>query len=195
MTEQHVPSKAELLEALRSSEQELLQRLRTLPAEEFEQGRYEGGWNGRQILAHVASIEWTYPRLLDLARQAAAAPEAKEEPAAPAPAEPRPAEPAQSGSPPSRGMRGGVDDYNTRQVEKRAGASVEELLAEFQKNRAATISAVEGVEEELLTTPIRSAGGIPGALAAVIYALAVAHPLAHVNDIVGGAHGTPPVAR
>jgi hypothetical protein len=185
MTEQHIPSKAELLEALRSSEQELLQKLRGLPAEEFEQGRYEGGWNARQILAHVASIEWSYPRLLDLARQGAP-PEPKEQPAAPAPTEPPPAEPAPSGSAPSGGMRGGVDDYNTRQVEKRAGASVEELLAEFQKNRAATIAAVEGAEEELLTMPIRSAGGIPGALGNVIYALAVAHPTAHVNDIVGG---------
>ncbi len=180
MTEQPIPSKTELLEALRSSEQEVLQRLRALPAEEFEQGRYEGGWNGRQILAHVAAIEWTYPRLLDLARQAAAPSEPTEKPAETAPAESK-----KASSPPSREMRGGVEDYNTRQVEKRAGASVEELLAEFEKNRAATIAAVEGAEEELLTTPIRSAGGVPGALASVIQVLAVAHVRAHVNDIVG----------
>ena len=81
--------------------------------------------------------------------------------------------------------RGGIDSYNQRQVDKRAGASVEELLAELQKNRAATISAVEAADEALLAAPIRSAGGVSGALAEVIYAVAVQHIRAHVRDIVG----------
>ena len=85
-------------------------------------------------------------------------------------------------------MRGGVDDYNRRQVEKRVQASVVELLAEFQTNRAATIAAVEGADEALLAAPIRSAGGIAGALARVIHTVAVEHVLAHVNDIVGTEH-------
>ena len=101
-----------------------------------------------------------------------------------------PAEASQPGLPEpsstrSATARGGIDDYNQRQVEKRAEASVEELLAEFQKNRAATIAAVEAVDEALLTTPIRSAGGISGALASVIDAIAVQHIMAHVNDIAG----------
>ncbi|MCH7718236.1 MAG: hypothetical protein IIB21_02090, partial [Chloroflexi bacterium] len=69
VTEQQVPSKAALLEALRSSERDVLARLRSLPAAALEQGRYENGWNARQILAHVASIEWSYPRLIDIAKQ------------------------------------------------------------------------------------------------------------------------------
>jgi hypothetical protein len=174
VTEQQQPSKAELLDALRTSGQEAQAKLSGLPAEEFEQGRYENGWSGREILAHVASIEWTYPRLLDIAKQAT--------PAAP---NERPVEPSQ---PATRTMRGGVNDYNQRQVEKRAQASVAELLAEFEKNRAATIAAVEGTDEALLTAPIRSAGGIEGALARVIHTVAVEHVLAHVNDIVGTEH-------
>src|SRR3972149_4953697 len=70
MAEQSTPSKAQLIETLRSTGAETAARLRSLPPEAFEQGRYENGWNGRQILAHIASIEWTYPRLFDLARQA-----------------------------------------------------------------------------------------------------------------------------
>ena len=62
------PSKAELLAALRSSRDEVLALVRGLPPERLEEGRYENGWNGRQILAHIASIEWTYPRLIDIAR-------------------------------------------------------------------------------------------------------------------------------
>ena len=68
---------------------------------------------------------------------------------------------------------------------KRAEASVAELLAEFEQNRAATIAAVQTVDETLLSKEIRSAGGITGPLASVINAIAVLHVIGHVNDIVG----------
>ena len=86
---------------------------------------------------------------------------------------------------PTTTPRGGIDDYNARQVEKRAAASVEELLREFETNRAATIAAVEGADEALLQTPIRSAGGITGTLAAVLNAVAVEHVMSHVGDMLG----------
>ena len=70
-------------------------------------------------------------------------------------------------------------------METRAGATVDELLAEFEKNRAATIAAIEGADESLLATQIRSAGGITGALAQVVYATAVQHVLGHAGDILG----------
>src|SRR3990172_4819327 len=62
------PTKAELLEALRSSGEQALKTLRALPAASWTEGRYENGWNAREILAHLASIEWAYPKLIDLAR-------------------------------------------------------------------------------------------------------------------------------
>ena len=170
MTEQPALSKTQLLEALRSSERQLLDKLSGLPADAFERERYENGWNGREILAHVASLEWTYPRLLDIPKQGAP----------PGATESRP----KSSSPPARSVRGGIGSYNERQVEKRAGASVADLLAEFQKNRAATITAVEQADEALLATPITSAGGITGPLARVVYLIAVMHVQGHVNDIV-----------
>jgi len=166
MAEQSTPSKAQLIETLRSTGAETAARLRALPPEAFEQGRYENGWNGRQILAHIASIEWTYPRLFDLAREAST---------------PRPPSPA--GSTAGRGMQGGINDYNERQVEKRAGATAAELIEEFETNRAATIAAAESADEALFSTPIRSAGGITGPLASVITAIAVLHVAQHVNDI------------
>ena len=166
MAEQSTPSKAQLIETLRSTGAETAARLRSLPPEAFEQGRYENGWNGRQILAHIASIEWTYPRLFDLAREAST---------------PRPAAPP--GATASRGMQGGINDYNERQVEKRAGATVAELIDEFETNRAATIAAAESAGEALFSTPIRSAGGITGPLASVLTAIAVLHVIQHVNDI------------
>ena len=176
MTQQGVLAKAELLEHLRSSRQDLLDRLGALPEEQFEQGRYEGGWNARQILAHVASIEWTYPKLIDIARQGppdqASGGSGKAPEASSKPIQARPAS-------------GGIGSYNERQVEKRARASVAELLAEFKKNRDATIEAFKQADEALLQVQIRSAGGITGPLARVIFMVAVAHVAGHVNDIVG----------
>ncbi len=167
MSAGHTPSKSELLEALRASRDEVLQIVRAVPPERLEDGRYESGWNGRQILAHVASIEWTYPRLLDIARDAA---------------DTRPVTPS-TGDLPTRSMRGGNDAYNERQVAKRAHMSVVELLAEFEQNRAATIRAVEAADEALFAHHIRSAGGVVGPLASVFYQVAVAHVLGHARDI------------
>jgi uncharacterized protein (TIGR03083 family) len=158
------PSKAELLAALRSSRDEVLALVRGLPPERLEEGRYENGWNGRQILAHIASIEWTYPRLIDIARTP------------PAPADQ---------SLPTRTMKGGNDAYNDRQVAKRASLSVAELLAEFEANRTATIRAVEAAPDGLFAVPIRSAGGVVGPLATVFHQVAVAHVLGHAKDIAG----------
>ncbi len=174
-----IPSKTELLDALRTSGTEALERLRALPAEEFERGRYENGWNGHQILAHIASIEWTYARLVDVARQGTPQPAGETPPAV------RRTEPSEAAGLPTRPVQGGIDSYNERQVAKRAGASVADLLDEFERNRAATIAAVDGADEALLRTPIRSAGGITGVLAAVFHAVAVQHVIGHVSDILG----------
>ncbi len=180
-SEQSIPSKAELLDALRASERELVTKLGAMPEEQFEEGRYENGWTARQILAHIASIEWSYPRLIEVALESPAAPgkEAEAQPQA------RPPMGEVASEPPTRTAQGGIDAYNQRHVDKRAEASVPELLAEFQKNRAATIAAVQSADEALLAAPIQSAGGVTGALANVIQAVAVLHVRAHVKDIVG----------
>lgn len=164
MTEATVPSKLELLEALRSSRDHVLATVSRQSPQALEEGRYENGWNGRQILAHVASIEWTYPRLIEMAREAPSVP---------------------AGEAPTRDMRGGNDAYNERQVAKRAHLSTAALLEEFERNRAATIRAVEATEEEVFSRRIRSAGGVIGPLAAVLYQVAVNHVLGHVRDVVG----------
>ena len=161
------PTKRELLAALTTSRDEVLAIVRALPPERLEEGRYENGWNARQILAHIASIEWTYPRLIDIART----------PPAPTAA-----------PPPTREMKGGNDNYNDRQVAKREHMTVAELLAEFETNRAATIRAIEGTEEELFSRRIRSAGGVVGPLATVFHLIAVVHVLAHARDIAGTPH-------
>ena len=97
----------------------------------------------------------------------------------PAASEAKPAEPA------TRPMRGGIDDYNARQVEKRAHMSVDELIGEFETNRATTIAAFQQADESLLNQPIRSAGGVTGPLADVVSMIAIAHVDQHARDIAG----------
>ncbi len=167
---QPAPTKPDLLGALRSSGDEFARSLRALPPGTFAEGRYENGWNAREILAHVASIEWTYPRLLDLP--------------------PAGGGQAAAGQQPSQGGSGSINDYNERQVQKRAGASVAELLSEFEQNRAATIRAVESADDAVLARPVRSAGGAEGPLAAVFMAVAVHHVRGHLRDIIGEGAGS-----
>ena len=48
-----------LLEDMRESGRRFVAAVREIPAERWPEGRYEEGWTAKDILAHVASIEWT----------------------------------------------------------------------------------------------------------------------------------------
>lgn len=168
---QETMTRSRLLEELRASEQELLEKLRGLSAEALEKGCYENGWNAKQVLTHVASIEWTYPRLIDVARNAANPSGERAEKKEDAPKKPQT----------------DIGSYNDRQVERYAESSVAELLDLFKANRAATIAAVETAEEPLFNVPIKSAGGARGPMAIVFNYVAVLHVRGHVQDILAAA--------
>ena len=178
------PTKQQLIEALRSNGAHAIEKLRATPESTFDHGRYENGWNARQILAHVASIEWTYRKLIDVAKQAPTE-EQRAESRDERDGEVRRTTVDESGGLPTAAAQGGIDSYNDRQVEKRAGASISELIDEFEKNRAGTIAAVEAADEALLATSIRSAGGITGELAGVLQTVSIGHVAMHIADITG----------
>lgn len=176
MTQQQAVAKDQLVQALRSSEQQFADAVAAVNPADLELGCYENGWNARQVLAHVASIEWTYAGILDLARgggTSAPAPKTQDRPAS--------GSGTSYSAPPASGA---ILSYNDRQVEKRAGASVADLLAEFRENRAKTIAAVEAADDTTLAVEVRSAGGLKGPAATVIQGVAVAHVLVHLNDIL-----------
>lgn len=179
-----VVTKDELIAALTKTRDEALATLRGVSAAAFDEGRYENGWNGREILAHVASIEWTYPRLLDLARAAGGEAQQTADSKGQSVASPQVRRTADDGSG-TNAPAPGILSYNDRQVAKRAGVPVPDLIAEFEKNRNALIAAVEAADDELLSRTIRSAGGITGAVADVIAAVAVEHVRMHVADVAG----------
>ncbi len=164
-----MPSKHEIIEGLRTSGARASETLRALDAERLKAGVYEGGWNGIQLVAHIASIEWTYPRLIGRAEAAG--------------------ESRGSGDRPSGEPRGGMDGYNERQVEQRADHTLEQLIEEFEQNRAATIEAVEAADDALFAAPIRSGGGIEGTLAEVLQNVTIGHVLGHLDDLTGASEG------
>ena len=168
-------SKEQLIEGLRTSEQQLIDTLADVNAADLETGCYENGWNAREVLAHVASMEWTYSKILNNAAQ-----KPKEESA------PAKSPPAKSAPPAS----GNIGSYADRQIEKRAQASLAELLAEFRENRAKTIGAVEGADDSLLAVEVRSGGGLKGSAANVLQMLAVGHVQMHLNDIMTAVRNT-----
>ena len=63
-------TQAELLNELRSDAQSVVDQLGALSPEQLERGAYEQDWTVRDLVAHLSSIEWTYPRLIAQAAQA-----------------------------------------------------------------------------------------------------------------------------
>jgi len=165
------PAPGEIVRGLEESGAEVVAACAELTAEDWRRGAYENGWNARQVLAHIASIEWSYPRVIDLARQ------------------------VRDGTGSGRGsMRGGNDAYNARQVALRDEVPVEGLVEEFRRNRSATIDAVRAAEPELWGIRIRSAGGIVGPLATVFWVVAVEHVRMHARDMTGARPDSGPPA-
>lgn len=123
---------------------------------------FDAGWTRRDLLAHIASIEWTYPRLLEMAEKARNG------------NEPRAATPASN-----------LDAYNQAQVEKRKAVSIQDLLEEFSRNRARTIAAVAAVDDpDLWKVCVRAAIGREGPLLEIMWFAAVEHVRGHLVEML-----------
>ena len=155
-------NRAETIAALETDAASVTEAVSALPDGRWNTGVYENGWTARQILAHMAAIEWTYPRLIERARDSAA---------------------GEAGQ--SSGGGFDMDAYNLRQVAKRADTSVADLLEEFARNREATIAALRDADDDLLAQSTRSAGGVTGTLLQVFASVAVDHVRQHLADLQG----------
>ena len=160
-----ISTRDELIDALESDAASLESAVSALAESAFERGVYEHGWNARQLLAHIAAIEWTYPKLIERAEARAGGRDI-----------------AQGG-----GAGFDMDAYNAKQVARRDDLPVEQLMTEFRRNRAATIDAVRGADGELLRQVTRSAGGVEGTLLDVLISVTVGHVREHADDLLGGA--------
>src|SRR4051812_3975810 len=116
-----------LLASLTAAAGEALAAMLAVPEAALEAGAYEHGWSVRQVMAHVAALEFTYRRLPDLARQ--------------------------HGDGRGEAAAVDIDAFNARQVERRAGRSVDELVDEFVQGRARLLRETGALDAELLQRP------------------------------------------
>jgi hypothetical protein len=156
----------ELVTELRASGAEALAAMAAVPAEALPRAGYENGWTVQQIMAHVASMEFAYRRLPEVAASAS-----------------RNAQRGETGQPFD------MDGYNARQVERRRDATPLQLMDEFARGRGTLIALAGAIDPDLLTVPIRSAGGITGTLAEVMDATAAGHVRQHALDFMRAAGG------
>ncbi len=154
-----------LIDELQADAVRVEQVLRALTPTRLASGAYEQGWTVKDVVAHLASIEWTYARLFDL----------------PTTSSETHAGDADSGTNSSSAVD--MNAYNARQVDKRRNATVDALLTEFRRNRERTIAAVRGATDAELARRITSLGGASGRLADVIQRVAVEHVRVHLRDI------------
>jgi hypothetical protein len=114
------------LAELEAMPETIASQVRGVPADRWEipvwQG--EGGWNRRQLLAHLASINL---RHLIRVRLGAGLPEPSGASVASLP---------------------GIDDFNAVEVESRDGRSVDELLTEFRSTRGELVRLVRSLTPE-----------------------------------------------
>lgn len=155
----------QLLTDLRADAESVPPLLHALDPQQLERGAYEQGWTVRDLVAHLASIEWTYPRLIRIAEAADQGAESS------------------GGNASTRGSNPQMDDYNARQVAKRRETPLPQLIEEFRSNRAALIDAVEATPTELLEREIQSFGGVRGSLLQVMWSVAVEHVRTHLDDL------------
>jgi len=157
----------ELVQDLRDSGSEALAAMMAVPESALERGCYEQGWTVRQIMAHVASMEFAYRRLPELARG------------------------SRDAQTTTGGGRFDMDGYNARQVEKRKSTPPAELAEEFRRGRGALVVLIADTEAELLDTPVRTAGGVTGSLGQAIQETAVSHVRTHSSDFARAAGSAP----
>ncbi len=174
-----VVSKADVLRALREGEQGASERLGAISPERFEQGSFEQGWNARQTLAHVASMEALYRGMITVLTGRRSVDED-------APGPP----PGAHAPDPEEGDEEGDEDESVSfevlfqaMIDERADATPAALLGEFRRHRRGLIRIVAETDEALLCRPLGSPETPDESLAATV-CQHVLHVNAHVSQIV-----------
>ena len=168
--------RTDLVSELRSTRKQIEEVVASVPDRGWEAGVYEGGWNARQLLAHVASTSGVASFLLAMAQL----PEAPGDAAKGSPAPGRDTFDRQN------------DEFNRQQVALRAERSVEEMLDEIRSNIQRDIQAVQAASEELIAKHYRAPWGVEGMVGEVIATSLREHLGTHIADLRSAATGGSP---
>ena len=149
-------NKDEVVAKMQSLKGEIEQAVSEMPEEAWEQGVYEGGWNARQVLCHMASMSGVVGFVLGIARMPAS---------------------------PSLGASFDENAFNARLVAAREGKSNADLLGEIKSNFERDISALRAAPDDLLGTDFRAPWDVEGELGDVIVMSLEEHLGTHLADL------------
>jgi Mycothiol maleylpyruvate isomerase N-terminal domain len=149
-------NKDEVVGKIQKLQTEIEQAVSSMPEEGWSRGVYEGGWNARQILAHIASTSGTAGFILGMARTSSA---------------------------PTLGGSYDENAFNDQQVAARESKTVADVLAEIQGNLQRGIDSVRDAPDELLARQFRAPWGIEGEVGKVIVMSLEGHLGMHLADL------------
>lgn len=150
--------KQEMLCRMAEERQKLLQAMEGLTGEQMTRPETVGEWSVKDILGHIASWdEETLKAVKQLVHE---------------------------GRPYIMEDLDSVDAWNARQVQKKRGLSLGEVVAEFTAVRQELLEVVEGLTEEQLTQRVQYPWPEEGPLQELIAASTFEHDGEHCRDIL-----------
>jgi hypothetical protein len=152
-------TKEEIVSAIEQFQSDIEHAVAAVPEEAWSQGVYEGGWNTRQILSHIASTSGVAGFILNMA-QAPNVPE---------------------GDP--RGGAFNIDDFNKIQVDMRSGKTPAEVLAEISANLQRDIAAVRAADDALIEKQFKAPWDAEGPVGDMIISSFREHLGMHLADL------------
>jgi len=147
--------KDEIVSTMQRLQGEIERAVSSMSKEAWSTGVYEGGWNARQILAHMASMSGITGFVLNLASALAGA----------------------------GGGIGSVDDFNRMQIAAREGKTPADLVGEIRASFERDISAVRAASDELIKKHYRAPWDVEGEVGDIIVNSLNGHLGMHLADL------------
>ena len=148
--------KRDVIDAIRSAQQEVERLVSSAPESAWSKQAYERGWNAKQLLCHIASTSGVAGFLIGMAK-----------------------------TPGSGGMGADfdIDAFNAQQVAARQEKPVVEVLEEVCGNCQRDIESVQNAPDDLLAQHFRAPWDMEGSLGNVIVGSVEGHFMMHVRDL------------
>jgi hypothetical protein len=149
-------TKDQIIGKMEDIQSQIEQAAASMPEDAWTKGVYEGGWNARELLAHIASMSGTAGFSLGMARMPSA---------------------------PSLGAGFDEDAFNAQLVTAREHKSTADLVSEVRANFERDITAVRDAPDDLLAKHWRAPWEVEGEVGDVIVMSLEGHLGMHLGDL------------
>lgn len=149
-------SKDQIIARMQDLQGQIEEAVRSMPEHAWSRGIYEGGWNARELLAHMASTSGTAGFILGMARRPSA---------------------------PNLGAGYDENAFNAQQVAARENRSIADIVAEIKGNFQLGMDAVRDAPDDLITKHFRAPWNVEGEVGDVIVMSLDGHLGMHLADL------------